>query len=141
MIGSWRPTRVCFALGIIVLAGCGSGGPFEYIPVRGKVSFEDGAVIPAGGILLQFKSIDAKPVGELMPRPAQAQVDAEGVFTCATSHKYGDGLVPGKHKVALQFATDATGKLLIPQDYASLATTPLVIETGDGVIEVKVPRP
>jgi hypothetical protein len=141
MIGSWRASSACVAMGIVLLAGCGNDGPFEYIPVHGKVMFEDGAAIPAGGIVLQFKAIDAKPIGEITPRVAEAQVDGEGMFACATSYKFGDGLIPGKHKVAIQYATDAQGKLLIPKDYTSLATTPLVIDTGEGEIEAKVPRP
>jgi hypothetical protein len=123
------------------LAGCGESGPFLYIPVSGKITYEDGSTIPAGGILLQFKAIDAKPVGDMVPRPAQAQVSGDGVFTAATSYKYGDGLVPGKHKVAIQYATDAQGKLLVPKTFTSLATTPLVVDAGDGNIEIKVPKP
>ena len=141
MNGNWPRLGVCLALGIVLISGCGSDGPFEYVPVQGKVTFEDGAVIPASGISLQFDAIDVKPVGDMVPRVAKAQVDGEGVFTCATSHKYGDGLIPGKHKVALLYATDAAGKLLIPKDYTSLATTPLIVETGEGTLEVKVPRP
>jgi hypothetical protein len=141
MIGSWRSSNVGLALIIVLLAGCGGEGPFEYAPVRGKVVFEDGAAIPATGMVLQFKAIDAKPVGDMIPRVAQAQVDASGVFTHATSYKYGDGLIPGKHKVAIQFATDAAGKLLVASDCTSLTTTPIVIDTGDGEIEIKAPRP
>ncbi len=140
-MGFRRPSSACLAIGVALLAGCGSDGPFEYVPVHGKVTFEDGAVIPAGSIVLQFKAIDAKPVGEMTPRIAEAQVDGQGVFTCATSYKYGDGLIPGKHKVAIQYANDAKGKLLVPQDCTSLATTPLVIDTGEGEIEIKAPRP
>lgn len=123
------------------LPGCGDNGPFEYIPVQGKVTYEDGAPIPAGGIMLQFQSRDAKPVGDMHPRPATAGVDANGEFKSATSLKHGDGLIPGRHKVALQYATDANGKLLIPQAYAHLGTTPLEADTGEGVMEIKVPRP
>ena len=125
------------ALGV----GCGSNEPFEYIPVHGKLTYEDGAPIPAGGILLQFEALDAKPVDGMHPRPAQAGVDANGVFAQATSHKYGDGLIPGKHKVAIYYATDAKGKLLVPKEYTHLGTTPLIVETGDGEIVIKVPRP
>ena len=121
--------------------GCSDAGPFEYIPVHGKVSYEDGTLIPAAGIVLQFQSQDAKPVGDLHPRPAMASVDASGNFANATSLKYGDGLIPGKHKVALFYATDAKGKLLVPKEYTHLGTTPLVVETGDGDIEIKVPKP
>lgn len=111
------------------------------MPVQGKVTYEDGAPIPAAGIQLQFHSLDAKPVGDMHPRPASASVDSNGEFKLATSLKYGDGLIPGRHKVALQYATDAKGKLLIPQEYAHLGTTPLEADTGDGVMEIKVPRP
>jgi hypothetical protein len=141
MTGHRRLATVCFAAGIALLAGCGGGGPFKYMLVSGKLTYEDGARIPAGGILLQFKALDAKPVGDFVPRPAQAQLNADGVFDCATSYIYGDGLIPGKHKVAIQYARDASGKLLVPVEYTSLKTTPLVIETGDGEIEIKVPRP
>jgi hypothetical protein len=126
---------------LALCAGCGSSGPFDYIPVSGKLTYEDGAIIPASGILLQFESLDAKPVDGMHPRPAQAGVDAQGVFAQATSHKYGDGLIPGKHKVAIYYATDAKGKLLVPKEYTHLGTTPLEIDTGDGEIEIKVPRP
>jgi predicted small lipoprotein YifL len=138
---NWRLSSMCLAAGFVFLAGCGSDGPFEYVPVHGKIAFDDGTAIPAGGMVLQFKAIDAQPVGEMTPRIAQAQVDGNGTFTAATSYRYGDGLIPGKHKVAIQFATDAKGNLLIPDDYVSLATTPLVVETGDGNIDIKVPRP
>jgi hypothetical protein len=137
---SGRLAGVVLAMTLLAV-GCGDSGPFEYIPVQGKVTFEDGTPIPAAGIMLQFQSLDAKPVGDMHPRPATAGVDGNGDFKNATSLKYGDGLIPGRHKVALQYATDAKGKLLIPPDYAHLGTTPLIVETGDGVIEIKVPRP
>jgi len=134
--------KAYLAAAILLSPGCGSGGPFEYMPVQGKLSYEDGSPIPAAGsIALQFESLDAKPVGEMHPRPAMASVDSQGVFTSATSLKYADGLIPGKHKVALHYATDAKGELLVPKEYTHLGTTPLVIDTGDGNIEIKVPKP
>ena len=122
-------------------AGCGSSEPFDYIPVHGKLTYEDGSPLPAGGIVLMFVSQDAKPVNGMFPRPAAAGVNAEGVFDAATSKKHGDGLIPGKHKVALNYATDAKGKLLVPKAYTSIDATPLIVDTGDGEIEIKVPRP
>ncbi|HMP08515.1 MAG TPA: hypothetical protein PJ982_19375 [Lacipirellulaceae bacterium] len=121
--------------------GCSDNGPFQYMPVKGTVLFEDGTPIPAGGILLQFKALDAPPVGDMHPRPAVANVDGQGAFAAATSLKHGDGLIPGRHKVALQYATDAQGKLLIPRDYAHLGTSPLIVETGNGTLDIRVPRP
>jgi hypothetical protein len=129
-----QPLKVCLALVLLSCAGCGDKGPFQYMPVQGKLTYEDGSPIPAVGIMLQFESLDAKPVGEMHPRPAMASVDSNGVFTCATSLKYADGLIPGRHKVALHYATDAKGKLLVPKPYTHLGTTA-------GNMEIKVPKP
>src|SRR5687767_8266144 len=117
---TWARTAL---VAVAMLSGCGQTGPFQYVPVQGTIAYEDGGVIPAAGILLHFKSEDAQPVDGMMPRPAQAQVDDKGVFTCATSYKYGDGLIPGKHKVAIYYATDAKGRLLVPKEYTHLGTT------------------
>lgn len=141
-IEGWKCCQLlAAAVALAGAGGCGDEGPFDYMPVHGKVTYEDGAPIPAAGIMLQFQSQDAQPVGDMHPRPATASVGADGSFANATSLKYGDGLIPGKHKVALQYATDAQGKLLVPREYAHLGTTPLVVDTGDGSIEIKVPRP
>jgi hypothetical protein len=138
---SARQVFVVLTITTFLAVGCGSSGPFEYVPVHGKITYEDGTPIPAPGIKLQFESQDAKPVGDMHPRPAMASVDGQGVFEQATSLKYGDGLIPGKHKVALLYATDAKGKLLVPKEYTHLSTTPLVVDTDGGNIEMKVPRP
>lgn len=105
------------------------------------MTYDDGTPIPAGGIRLTFQPQDAKPVGDMYPRAGDAQVDAQGNFSKATSYKYGDGLVPGKHKVAIFYATDSKGKLLIPKEYARPESTPLVIDTANLPLEIKVPRP
>jgi hypothetical protein len=125
----------------LCVAGCGGSEPFDYIPVAGKLTYEDGTAIPAPGIVLQFVAQDVAPVDGMHPRPATASVNAEGNFTEATSHKYADGLVPGKHKVALMYATDANGKLLVPVEYTHAGTTPLVVDTANLPLEIKVPKP
>ena len=124
-----------------LLSGCGgSDSPFDYMPVTGTLSYEDGSPIPAGGIKLVFES-QAPPVGDAFPRPASVNLGRDGKFDNVTSYKYGDGLTPGKHKVTIFYATDAEGKLLIPKEYTSGATTPLVIDTANLPIEIKVPKP
>ena len=124
--------------------GCGSGSPFDYVPVSGKVTYEDGTPIPASSIHLTFISA-APPVNEKMhPRPAKAKgVNiADGTFDVVTSYKYGDGLIPGKHKVLVK-AYDADGKLssAVPSEYVHPNTTPLVIDTADTPFHLKVKRP
>ena len=89
--------------------GCDDGNPFDYVPVSGKLSYEDGTPIPAGGIRLRFYLQDVGPIDGAYPRPGMANVDQSGSFPNATSYNYGDGLTPGKHKVSLDYATDAEG--------------------------------
>lgn len=126
---------------LVASTGCGSGSPFEYVPVEGQVAYEDGSLIPAQGMRLQFASLDVLPKDGMFPRSATAGLDAEGRFTTATSYKYGDGLVPGRHKVAIAYATDAKGNLLVPKSCTSLSTTPLVVDTADVPMAIKVPKP
>lgn len=118
--------------------GCSSDTPFDYVPVKGKVTYEDGTPVPGGQ--LQFTS-QAPPKGMAYPRPASASLDRDGTFDAVTSRKYGDGLVRGKHKVSFIFATDADGRPLVPKEYMSAATTPLVIDTADAPLQIKVPKP
>jgi hypothetical protein len=126
----------------LVSSGCNRGGsPFDYIPVSGRITYEDGAPIPAGGIRLGFAIQGVPPKDGAFPAQADAVVDAEGNFPRATSYKYGDGLIPGKHKVTVYYATDAGGKLLVPKDYTNPETTPLMISTDELPLVIKVPRP
>jgi hypothetical protein len=126
---------------ILAAAGCTDDTPFDYIPASGRLTYDDGTPIPAKGIRLTFQTQDVQPVGDMFPRPGDAEVDEQGNFDKVTSHKYGDGLVPGKHKVAIFYAVDAQGKLLIPQEYARPETTPIVVDTANLPMEIKVPRP
>ncbi len=127
---------VCF----LIAGGCGSSGPFDYVPVNGRVTYEDGSPVP-GSFKMIFVAQDAPPVGAAHPRPACANVNDQGVFECVTSHKYGDGLIPGKHKVVLQIGAKSDGTPIIPRIYTSSETTPLVIDTADAPLEIKVPKP
>ena len=136
-----RSSSVLLVLAACCSLGCGSSSPFDYIPVSGKITYDDGTPIPASGIRLGFRAIDAKPVGDAYPRPAEAVVDAQGNFGSATSYKPNDGLVPGKHKVTIAYATDAKGKLLVAKEYTDGATTPLVVDTASLPLDIKVPRP
>lgn len=122
----------------LVAVGCNSGGPFDYVPVEGKVEYEDGSPVPGGQ--LQFTS-EAPAQGTAHPRPAVASIGKDGTFQDATSHKYGDGLVPGKHKVSFIFATDSQGRPLVPPDYESAAKTPLEIDTANSPLTITVPKP
>ncbi len=124
-----------------MLVGCGDGTPFQYIPVEGQLTYEDGSTIPAGGMRLQFVTLDVKPKKGAFPRPATTGVGSQGRFENVTSYKYGDGLVPGKHKVAIFYATDKKGNLLVPKECTHVSTTPLIVDTASLPLEIKVPKP
>lgn len=121
--------------------GCGSGSPYSYVKATGKLTYEDGTPLPSRGIRLQFAAQEAPAVAGAHPRPGIANVNEAGEFDCVTSYKYGDGMIPGRHKVAIEQATDGKGQLLVPKEYTSIATTPLMIDTANLPLEIRVPKP
>jgi hypothetical protein len=130
--------------GALAALGCGQGAPFDIVPVHGKVTYEDGTPIPGHQVLVkfhpQFEGKDAKT----QPRYAQAEVSKTGEFVEATTWKYGDGAIPGPHKVTVE----ALSKTYAPNGnvdpiYANPETTPLTAEvkaSGD-TFEFTVKKP
>ncbi len=127
------------------MVGCGSNEPFGYVAASGKVHYDDGSLIPAQHIEIHFlpqaASIDAKT----HPRPGIAYPNiADGVYQSVTSHKPGDGIVSGKHKVLIR-TFDAAGNevALVPKQYGDAATTPLEIDTQQqrAPYDFAVPKP
>jgi hypothetical protein len=121
--------------------GCGSGSPYDYVKVKGKVSYEDGTAFPGAGLRVRFAPQNPPKVENATPRPAFARLDAEGKFDSVTSYKYGDGLIPGKHKVAIEAADGPGNKMSVPKEYQSVSTTPLTIDTAESPLDIKVPKP
>lgn len=139
------PARRLFAFLILTtVSGCGEGGPFEYVPVSGKVTYEDGSLIEADSIRLGFTALDYPGDITLRPRPAKASLNvADGTFDCVTSYKYADGLVPGKHRVAI-VPLGKNGRLLnksVPREVMNSARSPLIVDTADTPFHIKVPKP
>jgi len=133
--------RAVFSLFSIVLAGCGSNSPFKYVKVSGKIGYEDGTPIPIGGMELRFTALDAPKLEKAYPRPGVARVNEKGQFERVTSYKFGDGLIPGRHKVSIDLGNGPDIKPLVPKEYTSAATTPLVVDTADSPFTIKVPKP
>lgn len=123
-----------------LLLGCGSSGPFSYMPVSGKISYDDGSPLPSE-LTLVFIAQDAPEVKNSVPRAGIANVNASGVFDCVTSHKFGDGLIPGKHKVVIQLPRGQSTQPIVRQEYTSDETTPLIVDTADAPFDIKVPQP
>jgi hypothetical protein len=54
---TWRYTAS--AVAALLLAGCGgTGNPFDSVPVSGKVTYEDGSVIPVQGMKVYFHCLE-----------------------------------------------------------------------------------
>ena len=133
--------RLVIFLILVGAAGCGSGSPFKYVKVRGRVTYEDGSPIPMGGLRLRFASLDAPKVENAFPRPAFASIVDNGEFDSVTSYKPGDGLIPGKHKVAIEVGGAPGANIPVPKEYQSISTTQLVVDTADSPFDIKVPKP
>jgi hypothetical protein len=122
--------------------GCGPAGPFDYQPVAGKITYEDGQPISSDGLQLYFTAQVDSPDGESFPRVAMAHVNGSGEFTAVTSYKYGDGLIPASHKVTIKVGPGPGNKPLVPKEYTDAQSTPLVVDSTDkDFLEIKVPRP
>ncbi|HEX3600887.1 MAG TPA: hypothetical protein VHU84_12135, partial [Lacipirellulaceae bacterium] len=88
-----------------------------------------------------FVAQDAQAVGNAHPRRGMANVGPDGKFDCVTSYKYGDGLVPGKHKVVIQGAADRGGMPSVPKEDTSEDTTKIIVDTANLPLDIKVPKP
>lgn len=127
----------------LLLAGCGgTGSPFPSVPVSGKVTYEDGSLIPVQGMKIYFHCLEP-PKNGMHPRPATVGVGADGMFKDVTTYKYADGLVLGKHKVTLFWLENGKVKTKIAKQYADPSKTPLVVEVTDWgqFLDIKVPKP
>lgn len=126
-----------------MVVGCGDGNPFSQVKVTGKVSYEDGTLIPVDGLKLWFVSQEPPKPGGMSPRPAAAPVNVQdGTFDTATTLRYGDGLVRGKHKVFLDLIPKKNGPARpVPEIFTSAATTTLVIDTANLPLDIRVPKP
>jgi hypothetical protein len=130
-------------VGLILLStGCGRE-PFRLVPVSGKITYEDGVPIPLDLLAVTFTSQAAPIDAKTHPRPATAPVDrATGTFQSVTTHKFGDGLGQGKHKVTLtMLGGGAVPMSLVPAEYLDPAKTPLEVDTAQLPFELKVRKP
>ncbi len=135
--------RQTFLLWFTVLFGCGSGEPYDLVPVSGQVTYEDDGLIPAERIIVRFRPLAAPRDAKSYPLPGFAEVDPKtGKFAMATTHRHADGLVAGRHRVIV-LALDGSNMptVAIPRRYWSAEKTPLEVDAADGPFHLKVARP
>ena len=130
-------------LGLVLLVMLAAAGgckrePFACVPVSGKVTYEDGSLIPAERIRLIFIS-QAPPVNQkVYPRDGSAMVDVKtGAFDWATTFARKDGIIAGEHKVLIQCTPDG----LVGREYDDRKNTPLTVNTSQSPFELKVAKP
>jgi hypothetical protein len=124
-------------------AGCGSGDPFSYVKVSGKVTYEDGALLPADQLVLFFHPQGGSLDPKTHPKMGMAIVDPKtGEFNEVTSHKLNDGLVRGKHKVTIaKGIQQPLPPNVVPAEYFDPAQTPLEVDTANLPFAIKVRKP
>ncbi len=131
-------------LSLLLLAGCsGNNDPFSYVKVYGKVTYDDGSLIPAKEIDIWFFPETKGPSHAMTPRSGSALVDVKtGEFKNVTSHTFGDGLVRGKHKVlVLGPSRSNLPTSIVPAECGELSDTELEVDTDHLPFDIKVPKP
>jgi hypothetical protein len=141
--GSWAAGLILAALGTVCFLGCSRSSPYDLVAVSGKVTYEDGSLIPADSIMLKFNPEAAPLDAKTHPRMGIAMVNvSDGSFEFATTHKHADGLVAGKHKVlVVAYGKDGQADEVVPQEYRHPATTPVEIDTDKLPFDIKVRKP
>jgi hypothetical protein len=131
------PAGLVILLGMAV--GCGVRAPYDISKVSGKITYHDGTLVKAARMSLRFIPQDPA-TGKFRPNPATAEVDLDtGMFDCATTWKYGDGVPVGRHKVVV----DTWKKMpdgseqpvpVVPKKFTNAKDTPLeanVVKRGE----------
>jgi hypothetical protein len=145
-----RFASACLA-GLSIIAsipGCGSSVPFDFVPVQGKVTYEDGSLIQADSILVTFNPITEGEKGKMVPPGGQTQVNvADGTFDAVSSHRKDDGVAVGRHKVVVVSFKKAPNGMPVPSPavppaYRKVSSTPLEIEvdSSNQFLDLKVSR-
>jgi hypothetical protein len=127
---------------LVAGAGCNKQ-PYGCVPVSGKVTYEDGSLIPAEQIRVKFLSQAPALDPKVHPREGVAKVDVKtGAFDSVTTYAAKDGIVPGEHKVLIEcFSEGQMRSDLVPREYADLRKTPLTVDSSKSPFELKVPKP
>jgi len=137
---------VSIASASLLAAGCGSDVPFGIVPVHGKVTYEDGSLIPASSLTVIFTPINPPREGKMTAPGGRTEADVtDGSFESVTSHRPYDGVLVGRHKVVvIASGKGASGKGgLVGPEYSKSSTTPIEVEVASSgqFLEIKVSKP
>jgi len=123
--------------------GCSGSSPYDLVKASGSVKYDDGSLIPADSITIKFEPQAAALDAKTHPRKSYGEVNVvDGTFDTMTTHKYGDGVVAGRHKVLIiPMTTDGKITALVPNEYRNAQTTPVEVDTNQQPIEIRVKKP
>jgi hypothetical protein len=123
------------------VVGCGSQNPYGTVPASGKITYQDGSLIPAARIDIEFISQNPPIDAKTHPRPGVALVEpSDGSFVVST-YEFGDGLIQGRHKVTVSAYDEKRNRVKgVPASYADPATTPLEVDTASGQFDLLIER-
>lgn len=135
-----RATSCC---ALIAFVGCGVQSPFQYADVAGKVSYEDGALLPVPELVINFHPQISSTKDGKFARVGSAVVDpTTGEFANAVSLKGRGGLVCGRHKVTLHLpGCQPLPPRIASADYGNPDRTPLEVDTREQRFDIRVKRP
>jgi hypothetical protein len=128
-------------LASVLLFGCGRKGP-EIIPVKGTITF-GGGPWPKPGVV--YFTLDPSAPGT-SGHPALGKFDVEGKLTVTTFQK-GDGLVPGRYKLAVEcweipprMGSPTPAKSYLPKRYQSAVASGLavLVESGQRLVRIQL---
>ena len=131
---------------LVSICGCGAKVPFDLVPVHGKLTYEDGSLVPADSILLTFNPIKTEAKAKTAPPGGTTNVNVQdGTFATVSTHRKDDGLVVGRHKVVVvSFRKGPDGMpaptAAVPAVYRKEASTPLEVDVQSSgqFLELKV---
>ena len=101
-MGSQARTLAGLVAILVALAPCGCKRVAQAptIPVSGKVTYEDGSLVPANQIELRFLTQPELAQEKDYPAAATARVDTrDGTFKEMTTWQHGDGVIAGQYAV------------------------------------------
>jgi hypothetical protein len=128
------------------ILGCNSDIPFDFVPVHGKLTYEDGSLIEADSILVTFNPIRSDEKAKMVAPGGQTNVNIQdGTFAAVSSHRANDGLAIGRHKVVVVSFKNVPGGMpapsaAVPPIYRNESSTPLEVQVDSSTefLELKV---
>lgn len=141
-VGLWLGACLVASAGACAI-GCSDASPYDLVKASGTVKYEDGSLIPAETIMLKFEPQAAALDSRTHPRKAYGTVNvADGTFDTLTTHKYGDGIVSGRHKVlVIPMTKDQKVTNLVPNEYRNAEATPIEVDTDQQPMEIRIKKP